>query len=520
MRVLPFILVCLLAQSIVAQPDSGGTVRVHVVNSVTRAPVISANVVLSGDQGDQVSGRTDTAGLFAARTKHPGHVFLAVTRRGYRMTGQGMGQMVEVRTGAENEVSVEMLPLGVIAGRVLDQYGDPVWHALVRTEDERSAQGFDQYYESYSVAVTDDRGEYRIAEVEPGKHYVAVEYSTTHNQLSSGTRSRLRWPETAGLVLYPDASDIDKAHQVEVAAGATTRLNDVRLKIQRPVIISGRIQPPPSDPSPSLSLRRTVGLGLGTSAMIQGGESSPDGRFVIRALPGKYVLFASDSKTGKVSKPVAVEVGDKDITGLELDLTLEFRIHGKVVVDGNEEVEFSDLHLELGGGPVQVERGGTFRTNLHERQGYFVLPGLPEGWYVKEVQIAGKRITGSLFEIDPGITSAVITLSPRGATVTIRLEQNAGARDTVYVAMVPESGEFLGPAEFMPHAQTDGSGVFTMPGVPPGSYRVFTFDMTNWPMLMRPQILLAKHRNEAPLVSIAEGEQKTVVIPAQKIRPE
>jgi hypothetical protein len=37
-----------------------------------------------------------------------------------------MGKMIEIQRGEPNEITLEMRPLAVIAGRVLDQYGDPI----------------------------------------------------------------------------------------------------------------------------------------------------------------------------------------------------------------------------------------------------------------------------------------------------------------------------------------------------------------------------------------------------------
>ena len=318
MRVSPFILACFAAYPIAAQMETGDAVSVHVVNSVTGSPIAGANVVLQHERDEILSGRTNAGGLFAGRMHSAGSHVLTVTRKGYRMTGGGMGKIVEAKSGSDTETTVEMLPLSVLAGRVLDQYGDPssIISELVRTEDEVSVPGQGQYYESFSAATTDDRGEYRITEVEPGKHYVAAEYNSTDDERSSGVRSRYRWPRTGGLVLYPDAADIEQAQQVEVAAGATVRLNDIQLKIQRAVTVSGRIVPPPSEMRQSLSLSRTAKLALHSSPMVQAGGSETDGSFKMDVLPGKYVLSASDVKTGRISKALTVEVGDKDITGV------------------------------------------------------------------------------------------------------------------------------------------------------------------------------------------------------------
>src|SRR4029077_6804867 len=105
-------------------------------------------------------------------------------------------------SGTRTEATVEMQPLGVLAGRVLDQYGDPVRHAIIHTEDKMSIPGNDEDYESYSASITDDLGEYRIPEVEPGKHYVAVEYNSASDERERGMRSRYHWPQTGGLTVY------------------------------------------------------------------------------------------------------------------------------------------------------------------------------------------------------------------------------------------------------------------------------------------------------------------------------
>jgi len=518
-RFSPFILACLAAYPLAAQTETGGAISVHVVNSVTGTPIAGANVVLQHERDERLFGRTNAGGSFAGRMHSAGSHLLTVTRKGYRMTGGGMGKMVEAKAGSDTETTVEMLPLGVLSGRILDQYGDPVRHAIVRTEDEVSVPGQGQYYESFSAATTDDRGEYRITEVEPGKHYVAAEYNSTDEERSSGARSRYLWPQAGGLVLYPDAADIKQAQQIEIAAGASMRLNDIQLKIQRAVTVSGRIVPPPSENRQSLSLTRTAKLALHSSPMVQGGGSEVDGSFKMDVLPGKYVLTASDVKTGKVSKAVAIEVGDRDITGLQLELSAAYEINGRVIVDGPERIDFSKLTLNFGGSRVKLDADGTFQTNLYGGKGSYMLQGLPDDWYVKTFVVAGKEITGRKFEVEQGMTDIIFTLDPRGASVSIGLADAAGATTVAYVTLLPETGG-LPDVESILAGHPNTSGSFTVRAVPPGSYRVFTLDATNFMLLMRPDILLEKYRNVAPLISVTPGEQKRIVVPVVKIRPE
>jgi hypothetical protein len=508
------VFLCFAACPLTAQIKPGTTVRVHVVDGVTGAPIAGASVVLNHDE-DRLWGRTDAGGIFAGVAQSAGGHLLTVTHKGYRMTDRGMGKEVDIRAGTGADVTVQMRPLGVFAGRVLDQFGDPVRGAIVRTEDELSLPGEGQEYESYWAATTDDLGEYRISEVEPGKHYVAVEYKSKEDRLISR-----RWPQTGGLVLFPDATEIEQARQVEVAAGVTTHLEDMHLKVQRAVIIGGRIKPAPDGKTIlPLSLQRLSKLALNTSALVQSAGSEPDGSFKMEAFPGKYVLTAADQKTGKMSKPLTLEVRDKDITGLELELTSGYEISGRIVAKGGARIDFSKLSLNFGGPQIKIASDGTFLTNMQVTKCYSRLQGLPDDWYVESILVAGKRIGGSWFEIEPGSTEVIYTLNPRGAHVSIGLEGGGTGLATAFVALLPEVGEVPLP-DSMLSAQPDASGKFTVRAVPPGSYRVFTFDASNWGLLMRPDMLLEKHRQQAPLISVAEGEQKNIVIPQVKIQPE
>jgi hypothetical protein len=235
--------------------------------------------------------------------------------------------------------------------------------------------------------------------------------------------------------------------------------------------------------------------------MVQGAAAEADGRFKIEALPGDYILTASDGTTGKLSKPLALTVREKDITGLELELSPTAEIRGRIDVDGPERFDFSKLLLNLGGGPVKVDGNGTFRTSLGGGNAHVVVQGLLEDWYVKSVQV--------------GETEAIITLSPRGARVSITLDR-AGA---VFVVLLPEGGA-VPNVEAALHAQADASGTFTVRQIPPGEYRVFTLDASNWVLMMNPAALLEKYRKTAPLISVAAGERKAMSLPFVRIKLE
>lgn len=509
------LLILWLAASMSAQTSAGNVLKVHVVNRATGAPVAAATIVLSGPEDGPLLGRTDSEGDFAGRNTSAGAHLLTVTHKGYRMTGGELGKPVEVKVGVETSVTVELLPLAVLAGRVLDQYGDPVRRAIVRTEDRASAPVGREYYESYSSATTDDLGEYRLAEVEPGKHYLAVEYDSMDEARGSGGASRYRWLRTGGLVLYPEATGIEQAEQLQVGPGEILQVNDIRLKIRRAVTVSGTVKPQSGDGNLSLSLTRTNKLSL-HSPMVQAAFAGTDGSFKIDVLPGNYVLTATDRKTGKSSTPLALEARETDISGLEMNLTAGYEIGGRIAVDGPEAIDYAGLFLSLGGQPTKIDSSGNFQANLFGGNTTYSLEGLPDDWYIRAARIGGKQIIGRQFDIEPGSTEMTFILSPHGASVSFTVSGDSRSLPTIIVLLVPETGQ-IPDFESMPHAAPDASGSLIARGVPPGSYRIFSLNASNWALAMRPDLLREKYGKLAPLINVTAGEPKNVVLPIMKI---
>jgi carboxypeptidase family protein len=502
---------------IAAQTGEEYDFRVRVVSKLTGAPIAGANVVVDGMVGGKVWGRTDTGGSFAGKAPAAGQRFVTVTRRGYRMnTGIALAKTVEIKPGAVNSFEVEMLPLGVIAGRVVDQYGDPVVNAIVRNLRHQSLPGVGEYHDGASAATTDDRGEYRLTDLDPGRYCVAVEFDT--EDLRRRKPSRFRWMEVGGYALYPGTMDINRAEEVEVPPGATKRIDDLHLNVQRPVNVSGHVKPPIAAETFSLEYHR-AGPHLGLSAFAgHGGEVKSDGSFAFSVLPGTYALSASDRKSGKVSREVTIDVRDKDIAGVELSVDVAYEISGRIIIDGPESIDFSKLNL-IFGAPVKIAADGTFQAHAQGDKAVYFLQGLPDDWYVKTVTVGGQPLTSRIFNLSPGNTEVLVTLKARGAQVEAIRPAMGAAPAAVYVVMLPENGAIPDP-ESMLHSIPDPSGKLLVRGVPPGVYRVFAIDATGLAFLFNPAILMEKYSKSAPAIQVAEGEHKTIVVSPLKIEPE
>jgi hypothetical protein len=317
------------------------------------------------------------------------------------------------------------------------------------------------------------------------------------------------------VLIYPNASRIEDAQQVAAVAGIATRLNDTYLTIARAVMVSGQIHPPPP-PKSFINLERTDRLALHSSPVFAHGFVEADGSFKMEALPGTYTLTARDSNR-KMSKPQTVELRG-NIDNLEVELTTAYHISGRFAIDGTEPLNYSKVQLNFLGPQVKVRADGAFEADLGDSRVGYLLQGLPNGWYVKEVVVAGKRIAGRRFQVELGSTNVLFMLSPHGARVEITVA-GSSPLDAAMVVLLPETDASPDP-ESMLIAEPETTGHLVVNGVPPGSYRLFTLDATDWPLLYRPDQLLEKHRDLAPLIRVAEGETKNVVAPVVKIPPE
>jgi len=146
-------------------------------------------------------------------------------------------------------------------------------------------------------ALTNDLGEFRVFDLEPGRYYIAVNYRgedpfhmdapTPNQKLNTGYLPSY----------YPNTVDPAKAQAISVGPGDEIRPIDFFLRTSRFVTVRGRVIcaiPGTSAASGGVSLNRQ---GPGLAQALQGLNDSyrlKDGSFILRNVPpGSYDLAAS-----------------------------------------------------------------------------------------------------------------------------------------------------------------------------------------------------------------------------------
>jgi hypothetical protein len=171
----------------------------------TQAAEAAGSAAVSGTVTDAVSGRplagaivslrlttgpararnqrqvTDERGRFVFRDLPPGSgVAVVVTRLGYEEGGFGQSALrgptatIALADGPWfRTADIQMWKAAAISGRVLDEFNEPVVGAYVRVLARHTVAGSPHLVVG-PVAITDDRGEYRIAGLSPGTYLVHV----------------------------------------------------------------------------------------------------------------------------------------------------------------------------------------------------------------------------------------------------------------------------------------------------------------------------------------------------------
>ena len=152
--------------------EAGADLQVVVVRAGGTEPVIKADIALRdiSEKSRMYTAITSDAGKFIIRGVPPGKYELTVTRTGYVQSDQSL---TLVDDPPPRDVIVALNPTGAISGRIFDESGEPVIGAEVRAMKSFYRRG-GRILVPMQSAVTDDRGEYRLFWLPPGRYFVSA----------------------------------------------------------------------------------------------------------------------------------------------------------------------------------------------------------------------------------------------------------------------------------------------------------------------------------------------------------
>jgi hypothetical protein len=131
--------------------------------------------------------------------------------------------------GLDSEV-VRLTPYGVIQGRATNRRGEPVSNVRVAAYSYKFSNAGLYQALNLGTAMTNDRGEFRLISLVPGRYMVSFEPLPPPSGRSE-LHTSADDPERTGVsfALYPGVGEVAKAEWVDVVAGSELRLKDVVL---------------------------------------------------------------------------------------------------------------------------------------------------------------------------------------------------------------------------------------------------------------------------------------------------
>lgn len=498
---------CVLSVTVLAQRTTGsisGQVIADNGQPLPRAQVIitPAGADVAKLMGGMHRQLTDSEGRFQADGLEPAAYHIVAMAPGYVMADLENPLMLRAaRIG--DTVQLLMRKGGVITGTVTDAAGKPVTGMRVSAQSAGNATMVGGVRmlslasgQSMQPRLTDDRGQYRIYGLLPGKYLVSANGATLMRTLGYAFEAQ---PPT----FHPSAT-MDAATPVTVNSGAETTGVDIRFRGGAGFAVSGTLKGLAAGDG-LMASTTTVQLKpansdqlLATTVVLPFGGMNG---FAFYGIPnGEYDLFARQvmmkDQSQQGSAPRRLKVSNADFTQLELTLSAMAGINGKLVLASDAAACRDARQSELDEIVLRLERAsmppknaslaamlGEAAQGYPNEQGVFRFTGLATGtfwltldwpdahWYIKSLtaQRNAANLLATGFNLRTGEQLAVTTtLAANGARLSGKVAGNDKARSGAQLFLVPadESTNIYRYAETT--AQADGG--FQFDNAAPGKY--------------------------------------------------
>jgi hypothetical protein len=500
---------------------------------------------------------TNDAGRFVFNNLKPGkYRLLAAHPRGLyypveygQRSPRGPGYNFSFEENQTMRVRLEMAPMGSVTGRVIGADGLPAAHVHVMAA-EIAYQNGARVLNQVQAVQTDDRGDYRLFWLPPGRYYVGAfpEGLRKRNYSAAfappGSVSSINATYRTSLLQYVadrNGEIASEAYEVVYAPGDTNfesaRIIDLRsnpnasgvdislasgrhraLKI-RGVVIDGAT----GQPAPRISVR-AIPRKQGPAIFAPETTSNVDGSFEIAGvISGGYLVAATaPAAPNTQSSPVVqnVDVGASDIEGLRIVLTPGSRISVRVTLDGQPTSDYRIvLRRETNLLPVPsiTALNGVLFFNGVQPGDYSVSPvaSTPNGPLanVRSANVRSTRYggvesaTGAFHVAQDSVSELEVELTSSSGTIVgnvIEGQKTAPNAIVIVVSTGAARGSFYSTA-------TDGSGNFRIQNVVPGSYIAVASSWLQPGIAQHPDFLRAV-QGRGTSVTVGEGANATVTL--------
>ena len=503
-----------------------------VVSSLTGTPLAQTRVSIADtkNRAKLVWMITNESGRFEFDQIPAGKYSLVGAKRGFLTAAYEQHEQFStaIVTGTESDTTslvLRLTPMASIAGKVIDEAGDPVRQGHVMLYRENKEMGFVRIA-PVNNGQTNDLGTFEFAPLTPGKYYVAVSakpWYAVHPVVESGDGTNSPTATDRSLdVSYPTtysggATEADGAVPIELKGGDHSEV-EVHLSPVPSLYIIFRV---PDDDgqhgwSPPMFERRV----FDSSEFINSVE-------VHGVSKGVYELTGVPAGTYSVRMPnrgssQEVLMGELDLRtdGQELDTT-------KGEPEGSLKLTIQMPQQEgipKGMRILLLDRRNLNRTFQEvDASGQATIEYLPAGKYSIVIYSPGKAYSVVRTASESGETAGHDVNVPAGGTLALTAVLAAGsaniegfvkrdgkAASGAMVVLIPKESSTR--EELFRRDQSDSDGSFSLRKVIPGEYTLVVIEDA-WGFDWSKPGQLARYVQHGRPVTIAEGVQTTIQLP-------
>jgi Carboxypeptidase regulatory-like domain len=569
-------------------PTAGAIPTAPATPGTTTAPLVTSPAGARGTPTpapQPLAMTTDDKGKFSFQSLEDGTYTLQVQANGYvpQTYGQryanGPGTPITVSAGQPvKDLTVSLTPAANLSGRIRDDFDQPL--ANVPVQLLRSTYSFDgqRTFQSAGTVQTNDRGEYRLYWVNPGRYYLLAGRPSAGTSplgemmmatLGGGANASGNAPPAVlGYAFYPGVAELGNARTIDLAPGADLQSVDLVVAAKpKTYSIRGKLIDSRTGQAPP---RASVVATTQTPGTLEDiGEPAPTrnynaatGMIEIRGLqPGTYSITAvvqdmtpnwreSAPRTQAIGT-IPVTVASSDVEGIVINAIPGGTVTGRIRVDGQLPANMTVDRLRIQLAPVGTS-AGLLQSLRSMAGGYDSSPARPGGdgvftlnnvipgeyridisgfpvaggnavarigsnAFMREARFDGTDVLNSPLRFSggsTGILDVVLAVGGgqiNGTLIDVRSQPVPNSR----VVIVPERGHHR--FDLYRVSTTDQNGRFSLTSVPPGDYRVFSWESIEENAWFD-RDLIARFEARGRTVHVTETSTETIdvrIIPAE-----
>ena len=508
--------------------------------------------------GSATSVLTDSQGRFAIRDLDAGAYRVSVGANGYarqeygQRTPGGQGTPVNLNSGQTADVGISLTPAGGVSGRIRDNRGQPAVGIQVQVLKPTYNANGQRSFQTAGSSRSDDRGEYRLFWITPGRYFVLASSLANSNVLAVLSSPNEISGDNIAPTLYPGTTDISQAATVEVKPGAEISGVDIFVTRQPSYRIRGRLIDTRNGQSPAAAnITLTTPALTGGISNLSSSQSynGQDGTFELRDVsPGPHVIRAqlavasntvTPANAGTISAAGQVVSGQialnvvSDTDGVVLTLSAGVSIPGRLTLEGPAisgsqgtgglapfrvqlRPSVDGIITAIVGSPTpqsqQTSADGAFRVDNVVPGEYRVsVASLPQDVYVKQARFSQNDILSRPMQFTSSDSGTLeVLLSSRGGHIdgSVTDERQRSVPD-IQAVLIPDRQRDR--IDLYKTATTDVDGHFTLRGIAPGDYHLFAWEAIDPYAYFDPD-LLKQYESKGKPVHIAESAKENVSV--------